>query len=107
MTQSIKLLRSNGSLDVSALNKLLNNEAYNSLYADVSETFQTLQNSLAQMMNIGMIMSKEMKSTVMVFRGHTVLGELKKIEETLSQTLLSNTEDMLINEFENNKMYLK
>lgn len=78
-TQSIKLLRSNGSLDVSALNKLLNNEAYNSLYADVSETFQTLQNSLAQMMNIGMIMSTEMKSTVMVFRGHTVLGELKKL----------------------------
>ena len=100
--QAMKLLKSDGSLDVSALNKLLNNGAYNSLYADISETYQSLQNDLAQMMNIGINMSKVMSATTKVFRGDTVLGELKKFEETLSQTLLSNAEDMLISKFEMN-----
>ena len=105
--QAMKLLKSDGSLDVSALNKLLNNGAYNSLYADISETYQSLQNDLAQMMNIGINMSKVMSATTKVFRGDTVLGELKKFEETLSQSLLSNTENMLIEKFENNDLCLK
>lgn len=106
-TQAIKLLRSDGSLDMSALNKLLNNGAYNSLYADISETYQTLQNDLTQMMHIGISMSKEMRAAVKTFRGDSVLGELKIFEKTLSQTLLSNTEVMLIDKFENNDLCLK
>ena len=35
-----------------------------------------------------------MSAAVNAFRGDTVLGELKKFEKTLSQTLLSNAEDM-------------
>ena len=100
--QVVNLRRKDGSLDISALNKLLNNGAYNSLYADVSETYQTLQNALTQMMNIGINMSKEMSAAVNAFRGDSVLGELTKFEETLSQTLLSNTVDMLISKFEMN-----
>ena len=100
--QIFELRRRDGSLDISALNKLLNDGVYGSLFADVSETYQNLQNALAQMMNIGINMSKVMSATAKVFRGDTVLGELKKFEETLSQTLLSNAEDMLISKFEMN-----
>lgn len=105
--QVVKLRRQDGSLDVVALNNFLNDGAYNSLFNDVPETYQTLQNALAQMMNFGINMSKEMSSTAKVFRGDTILGELKKFEETLSQTLLSNTEDMLISKFNNNDLCLK
>ena len=105
--QAMELLKSDGSFDVSALNKLLNNGAYNSLYAHISETYQTLQNDLTQMMHIGISMSKEMRAAVKTFRGDSVLGELKKFEKTLSQTLLSNTEVMLIDKFENNDLCLK
>lgn len=100
--QVVKLRRQDGSLDVFALNKFLNDGAYNSLFNDVPETYQTLQNALAQMMNIGINMSKEMSAAVKAFRGDTVLGELKKFKETLSQTLLSYTEDVLINKYKNN-----
>lgn len=105
--QVVKLRRQDGSLDVVALNNFLNDGAYNSLFNDVPETYQTLQNALAQMMNIGINMSKEMSAAVKVFRGDTVLGELNKFEETLSQSLLSNTEEMLISKFENNELCLK
>lgn len=105
--QVAKLRRQDGSLDVVALNNFLNDGAYNSLFNDVPETYQTLQNALAQMMNIGINMSKEMSAAVKVFREDTVLGELKKFEETLSQTLVSNTEDMLISKFKNNDLCLK
>lgn len=105
--QILTLRRPDGSLDVSALNKFLNDGAYNSLYADVSGTYQTLQNALAQMMNIGINMSKEMSAAVKAFRGDTVLGVLKKFEETLSQTLLSNTENMLIDKYKNNNLCLR
>ena len=105
--QAVELRRQDGSLDVFALNKFLNDGAYNSLFNDVPETYQTLQNALAQMMNIGINMSKEMSAAVKVFRGDTVLGELNKFEETLSQSLLSNTEEMLISKFENNELCLK
>lgn len=105
--QAVKLCRQDGSLDISALNKLLDNGAYNSLYADVSETYQTLQNALTQMMNIGINMSKEMSAAVNAFRGDSVLGELTKFEETLSQTLLTNTDVILIDKFENNDLRVK
>lgn len=59
------------------------------------------------MMHIGINMSKEMSGAVKVFRGDSVLGELKKYEKTLSQTLLSNTEVILIEKFENNDLCLK
>lgn len=101
-SQILKLRRQDGSLDISALNNFLNDGAYITLFADVSETYQTLQNALTQMMNIGINMSKEMSAAVKAFRGDTVLGELAKFEETLSQTLLSNTEDMLISKYKNN-----
>lgn len=97
--QILKLRKQDGSLDISALNILLNDGVYSSLFADVSETYQTLQNALTQMMNIGINMSKEMSAAVNAFRGDSVLGELTKFEETLSKTLLSNTEDMLISKF--------
>lgn len=100
--QIFELRRQDGSLDISALNMLLNDGVYSSLFADVSETYQTLQNALTQMMNIGINMSKEMSAAVNAFRGDSVLGELTKFEETLSKTLLSNTEDMLISKFEMN-----
>lgn len=100
--QILKLLKQDGSLDISALNILLNDGVYCSLFADVSETYQKLQNALAQMMNIGMNMSKEMDAAVKAFRGDSVLRELTKFEETLAKTLLSNTEDMLISKFEMN-----
>lgn len=45
-----------------------------------------------------------MSATAKVFRGDSILGELKKFEETLSQTLLSNTEDMLISKYKNNNV---
>lgn len=105
--QILKLRRQDGSLDVFALNKFLNDGAYNSLFNDVPETYQTLQDAIAQMMNIGINMSKEMSAAVKTFRGDTVLGELAKFEETLSQTLLTNTEDMLISKFNNNDLCLK
>lgn len=105
--QILKLRRQDGSLDISAINEFLNDRVYNSLFADVSETYQKLQNCLAQMMCIGMNMSKEMDAAVKAFRGDTVLGELEKFEETLSQSLLSNTENMLIEKFENNDLCLK
>lgn len=73
-----------------ALNNFLNDGAYIKLFADVSETYQTLQNALAQMMNIGINTSKEMSAAVKAFRDVNVLGELKNIEETLTQTLMSN-----------------
>lgn len=104
--QAVELRKQDGSLDVFALNKFLNDGAYNSLFIDVPETYQTLQNALAQMMNIGINMSKEMSAAVKAFRGDSVLGELTKFEESLSQTLLTNTEDMLIDKFENNDMSL-
>ena len=104
--QAVELRRQDGSLDVFALYNLLNMGAYYNLYADVSETYQTLQNALAQMKNFGINMSKEMSAAVKTFRDVNVLGELKNIEETLTQTLLSNTEGMLIDKFENNDMSL-
>lgn len=52
-------------------------------------------------------MSKEMSAAVNAFRGDSVLGELTKFEETLSQTLLSNTDVILIDKFENNDLCLK
>ena len=105
--QVVKLRRQDGSLDVFALNKFLNDGAYNSLFNDVPETYQTLQNALAQMMNIGINMSKEMSAAVKTFRGDTVLGDLKKFEESLSQSLLTNTEDILIDKYKNNELCLK
>ena len=105
--QVVKLRRQDGSLDISALNNFLNEGAYNSLFNDVPETYQTLQNALAQMMNIGINMSKEISAAVKVFRGDSILGELNLFEETLSQTLLANTEDMLISKFNNNDLCLK
>lgn len=105
--QVVKLRRQDGSLDMVALNNFLNDGAYITFFADVSETYQTLQNALAQMMNIGINMSKEMSAAVKAFRGDTVLGELAKFEETLSQTLLTNTEDMLIDKYKNNELCLK
>ena len=96
----MKLRRQDGSLDISALNNFLNNGVYGSLFADVPETYQKLQNALAQMMNFGLNMSKEMSVAVKTFRGDTVLGDLKNIEETLTQTLLINTEKMMIDKFE-------
>ena len=48
-----------------------------------------------------------MSAAVTAFRGDSVLGELKIIEETLTQTLVSNTEDMLISKFKNNDLCLK
>ena len=105
--QIMKIRRQDGSLDISALNKLLNDGAYNSLFGDVLETYQKLQDALAQMMNIGINMSKEMSAAVNAFRGDSVFGELTKFEETLSQTLLSNTEDMLIDKFEYNELRLR
>ena len=98
--QVVKLRRQDGSLDISALNNFLNNGVYGSLFADVPETYQKLQNALAQMMNFGLNMSKEMSVAVKTFRGDTVLGDLKNIEETLTQTLLINTEKMMIDKFE-------
>ena len=100
--QILKLRRQDGSLDISALNNFLNDGVYSSLFADVPEIYQKLQNCITQMMNIGINMSKEMSATAKVFRGDTILGELKNFEETLSQTLLSNTEDVLINKYINN-----
>lgn len=100
--QAVELRRQDGSLDIVALNNFLNDGAYIKLFADVSETYQTLQNALAQMMNIGINTSKEMRAAVKTFRDVNVLGELKKFEETLSQSLLSNTEDMLISKYKNN-----
>ena len=91
-------------MDISALNKLLNDGVYLSLFNDVPETYQKLQNCITQMMNIGINMSKEMSATAKVFRGDSILGELKKFEETLSQTLLSNTDDMLISKYKNNNV---
>ena len=105
--QIMKIRRQDGSLDISALNNFLNDGVYSSLFADVPETYQTLQNCITQMMHIGMNMSKEMSAAVHAFRGDSVLGELKNIEETLSKTLLSNTEDMLISNFENNDLRLR
>ena len=104
--QVVKLRRQDGSLDISALNNFLNDGVYNSLFNDVPETYQKLQNALAQMMNFGINMSKEMSAAVKTFRGDTVLGDLKNIEETLTLTLLSNTEGVLIDKFENNDMSL-
>lgn len=105
--QAVELRRQDGSLDIVALNNFLNDGAYIKLFADVSETYQTLQNALAQMMNIGINMSKEMSAAVKVFRGDSILGELNLFEETLSQTLLTNTEDMLIDKFEYNELCLR
>ena len=86
------------------LYNILDDGVYSSLFAEVPETYQTLQNCLTQMMHIGINMSKEMRAAVKTFRGDSVLEELKKFEKTLSQTLLSNTEVMLIDKFENNDM---
>ena len=105
--QVVKLRRQDGSLDISALNNFLNDGVYSSLFNDVPETYQTLQNALAQMMNIGINMSKEMSAAVKAFRGDTVLGDLKKFEESLSQSLLTNTEDILIDKYKNNELCLK
>lgn len=105
--QVVKLRRQDGSLDISALYNILDDGVYNSLFAEVQETYQMLQNCLTQMMHIGINMSKEMRAAVKTFRGDSVLGELKKFEKTLSQTLLSNTEVMLIDKFENNDLCLK
>ena len=105
--QVVKLRRQDGSLDISALNNFLNDGVYSSLFNDVPETYQKLQNALAQMMNFGINMSKEMSAAVKTFRGDTVLGDLKNIEETLTQTLLSNTEGMLIDKYKNNELCLK
>ena len=102
--QILKLRRQDGSLDISALNNFLNDGVYSSLFADVPETYQKLQNALTQIMNFGINMSKEMSAAVKTFRGETVLGDLKNIEETITLTLLSNTEGMLIDKFENNDM---
>ena len=104
--QAMELRRQDSSLDMVALNNFLNDGAYIKLFADVPETYQTLQNALAQMMNIGINTSKEMSAAVKAFRDVSVLGELKNIEETLTQTLLSNIEGMLIDKFENNDMSL-
>ena len=104
--QAVELRRQDGSLDMVALNIFLNDGVYSSLFAYVPETYQKLQNCITQMMNIGINMSKEMSAAVTAFRGDSVLGELKIIEETLTQTLLSNTEGVLINKFENNDMSL-
>ena len=100
--QAVELHRQDGSLDMVALNNFLNDGVYSSLFAYVPETYQKLQNCITQMMNIGINMSKEMSAAVTAFRGDSVLGELTKFEETLSQTLLSNTVDMLISKFEMN-----
>ena len=105
--QVVKLRRQDGSLDISALNNFLNDGVYRSLFAYAPEPYQKLQNALAQMMNFGINMSKEMSAAVKTFRGDTVLGELKNIEETLTQTLLTNTEDMLIDKYKNNELCLK
>lgn len=104
--QAVELRKQDGSLDISALNNFLNDGVYSSLFADVPETYQKLQNALAQMMNFGINMLKEMCAAVKTFRDVNVLGELKNIEETLTQTLLSNTEGMLIDKFKNNDMSL-
>lgn len=85
-----------------ALDKFLNGDLFRNLFAYAPKPYQKLQTALAQMMNFGINMSKEMSAAVKAFRGDTVLGELAKFEETLSQTLLSNTEDMLISKYKNN-----
>ena len=105
--QTLKLRRQDGSLDISALNNFLNDGVYHSLFNDVHETYQKRQNCITQMMNIGINMSKEMSAAVKVFRGDSILGELNLFEETLSQTLLTNTEDMLIDKFEYNELCLR
>ena len=102
--QVVKLRRQDGSLDISSLNNFLNDGVYRSLFNDVPDTYQKLQNCLTQMMNFGINLSKEMRAAVKAFRGDSVLGELKNIEETLTLTLLSNTEGVLIDKFENNDM---
>ena len=61
-SQILKLRRQDGSLDLSALNNILNDGVYRSLFADVPETYQKLQNCITQMMSIGINMSKEMSA---------------------------------------------
>ena len=83
-----------------ALDKFLNGDLFRNLFAYAPKPYQERQNVLAQMMNFGINMSKEMRAAVKTFRDVNVLGELKNIEETLTQTLLSHTEGMLIDKFE-------
>lgn len=64
-----------------------------------------LQNDLAQIMSIGINMSKEMKATAILFQGDNLYGELHKFEEELSQSLQSISENKLMEEFEKENLW--
>ena len=69
----MKLRRQDVSLDISALYNILYYGAYDSLFVEVPETYQMLQNCLTQMMHIRINLSKEMRAAVKTFRGDSVL----------------------------------
>ena len=103
--QGLELRRQDGSLDISALNNFLNDGVYRSLFADVPETYPKLQNCLAQMMIIGINMSKEMSAAAKLFRGDNLYGKLQNFEEELSQSLQTISENKLMEEFEKENLW--
>ena len=98
--QILSLRRQDGSLDISAFQKFLNDGVYNNLFFCVPDIYQMLQNDLTQIMSIGINMSKEMKATAMLFQGDNLYGELQNFEEELSQSLQSISENKLMEDFE-------
>lgn len=100
LSQISSLRRQDGTLDMYAFYKFLNDGVYSNLYAYVPDVYQKLQNNLTQLMSIGMNMSKEMKATVMAFSGDDFYGRLRRFEEELSQSLQSISENKLMEDFE-------
>lgn len=103
--QILSLRRQDGSLDISAFQKFLNDGVYNNLFFCVPDIYQMLQNDLTQIMSIGINMSKEMKATAMLFQGDNLYGELQNFEEELSQSLQSISENKLMEEFEKENLW--